>query len=857
MRSARGGSHPQQAPSLMRVRVSMSSTNSTLAAERKSTTITANASTSFTAVHVGSALTQSDIDLHARLGIDASTLETAKISRVTDRQAREDCGLAWRGDLSGIVYPRISPWSGRVVGFRVRRDRPDIRDGKTDAKYLSSPDRAHLYFAPGTTPALLSDTGVPIVVVEGEKSVLALTAAGRRAGRALVVVGLGGCWGWRGRIGKVTAPDGAVVDEKGPLPDWNRLEWKNREAVIVFDANAGSNPKVEAARHSLAEYLRSLGAQVRIAELPLESGVNGPDDFVAKHGDAALFERLDAAEVVEQRGGKSQATILLRLAREAGVICFRDDDVPYLRVPIEGHDEIMPLRSRATRAWLQGLYVDATSMCAGGQAIKDASSALEAYAVRGANERVHVRIAATADAIYFDLGDSSWRVVEVRASGWNVVSSAPVRFRRPKGLLPLPAPTPGSSITALRPFLNIDDGVDGEACGEGFVLLVLTLAAMLRGRGPYPVLVIDGEQGSAKSTLCRIIKALIDPNAAPLRSEPREPRDLMITAAHSHVLAFDNLSGIPAWLSDCFCRLSTGGGFSTRTLYEDAEEQIFDAIRPLVVNGIVELATRPDLASRAVMLSLPRIASHGYRDERRFWTHFEAARPQILGALLDLVAAGLSREGSIRLDGTPRMADFALWSTAVEAACPWPAGTFMRIYSGNREGAARAALEGHPLVDLVRHLAAPRWSGLATELLKVLNERTSEAVRKQRDWKFKMPRDLTNELKRIAPELRILGYDYIRPPLTGRKRDRIIELEQLGQPASAASASSATSDSSGTVDEAGGPSADDRATPSSAPSSAATADSAPACPPADDADDADAVELPSSDLDDEGSDGRF
>ena len=62
-------------------------------------------------------------------------------------------------------------------------------------------------------------------------------------------------------------------------------------------------------------------------------------------------------------------------------------------------------------------------------------------------------------------------------------------------------------------------------------------------------------------------RALVDPNTAMLRSEPREPRDLMIASKNGWIIALDNLSGIQAWQSDCLCRLSTGGGFSTRTLY--------------------------------------------------------------------------------------------------------------------------------------------------------------------------------------------------------------------------------------------------------------------------------------------------
>ena len=100
------------------------------------------------------------------------------------------------------------------------------------------------------------------------------------------------------------------------------------------------------------------------------------------------------------------------------------------------------------------------------------------------------------------------------------------------------------------------------------------------------MLVLSGEQGSAKSTFSGILRALVDPNTAPLRALPREDRDLFIAATNGHVLAFDNVSGLPAWLSDTLCRLATGGGFAVRQLYTDQDEVLFDATRPMILNGI-------------------------------------------------------------------------------------------------------------------------------------------------------------------------------------------------------------------------------------------------------------------------------
>src|SRR5205807_197923 len=120
---------------------------------------------------------------------------------------------------------------------------------------------------------------------------------------------------------------------------------------------------------------------------------------------------------------------------------------------------------------------------------------------------------------------------------------------------------------------------------DAWTLLVGWLLGAFSPHGPYAMLALHGEQGSAKSTTARILRSLIDPNTSDLRSEPRNARELMIAATDGWVLAFDNLSDIQSWLSDALCRLSTGGGFATRQLHTDDEEVLFDAQRPLLITG--------------------------------------------------------------------------------------------------------------------------------------------------------------------------------------------------------------------------------------------------------------------------------
>jgi len=239
-------------------------------------------------------------------------------------------------------------------------------------------------------------------------------------------------------------------------------------------------------------------------------------------------------------------------------------------------------------------------------------------------------------------------------------------------MLPLPVPARGGSIETLASFCNIPSRSD-------FVLVVSWLLAALRHGGPYPILALSGEQGAAKTVLSKMLRALIDPNVAPVRSAPREERDLFIAANNGHLLAFDNVSDLPAWTSDALCRLASGGSFAVRRLYTDQDETLFQAARPVILNGIEDVITRPDVADRAIFVALPHIPEHRRRPEKELWHDFEKRRPQVLGALLDTASHGLRTLPNIRLEQLPRMADFAYWASACETVICSGGGFLQRI----------------------------------------------------------------------------------------------------------------------------------------------------------------------------------
>jgi len=456
----------------------------------------------------------------------------------------------------------------------------------------------------------------------------------------------------------------------------------------------------------------------------------------------------------------SQSKILLQILK--GAALFHDPDrVAYADIKIKGHRETSEVRSLGFREWLTESFYRQTGGAPNNDSMQQALRVAEAKAkFDGPERRVHVRVGGRNGEIYVDLADADWRAIKIDAKGWTVVKQPPVRFIRSDGMLPLPMPVRGGSIDKLRGFINVKADHD-------FILVVAWVLAALRDTGPYPVLTAVGEQGSAKSTLMEILRLLIDPNGAPLRSPPRDDRELFIAASNAHVLAYDNLSGLPSWLSDGLARISTGAAHAARRLRTDQDEILMQAEKPIALNGITDIINRADLADRCIFVTAERILDKDRRPRRELLAAFEVERPRILGALLDTAAHGIKASPTVTSADWPRMADFAKWATACEGAFAKP-GSFKAAYKSNRTEAVETLLDDDLVATAVQKLALP-WEGRAGELLDALNTVTGHAHITAKDW----PKDgkaLSGRLRRLAPLLRAKGISSDKLQRTSARR---------------------------------------------------------------------------------------
>lgn len=409
---------------------------------------------------------------------------------------------------------------------------------------------------------------------------------------------------------------------------------------------------------------------------------------------------------------------------------------------------VSPINSNTFKDWLRRIFFNATEKPLNDSTLKPVLNLLGAHAkFEGEQINTFVRFGYDDDENhYLDLGD---KIVRINKNGWEIIKNSPQntpKFHRPDGFQKIPRPVNDGNLNLLRSYLNYENE-------DQFWLLMSWLLTAMNPAIPTPILILQGEQGTAKSTTSKVLRNIIDPNGSPLRQCPNEARDLYISAIYNPVIVWDNLSGLPNWASDALCRICSGSGFSARVLYTDSDLITIQVQRPIILNGIDAIATKGDLLDRSIVISLPFIESDERIGENSFWSKFASETPKILGALLDVYVEGLRNYETTNLNQTPRMADYAKWISACEKALVQKKRSFLSIYHDNQEDAIKATLTTDPVATVLLEVLEDKgfWEGTATSLVEAF-----QTTANNMGIRYKMPshRTLRDNLERLKPLLR-------------------------------------------------------------------------------------------------------
>jgi hypothetical protein len=469
--------------------------------------------------------------------------------------------------------------------------------------------------------------------------------------------------------------------------------------------------------------------------------------------------------VNRQAKGPSKAKLACQLvdaAMDAELITLFTsavDEMPYVQIKAGGcveHLETHAVKGGGFSKYLRRVFWEETREPLYGDSLSAALAHAEMRALLGGKRELYARVAHLDGTVVVDAGDESWGAYEITSSGWNYVSTHPVPFVRSRGTAPFPEPVKGKD---LLPLLKQILKVDEETAQLLACWVVCTYCA-----GPYIILVLHGEQGSGKTTAARVLRALSDPSSVPLRSPPRESRDLVAAARASHVIAYDNLSSLAQWTSDALSSIATGGGYEARQLFTDLDEVLVQVKRPVLLNGIENPAISADLLDRSLVVAMKPIVDEKRRSEEEIDDDLERLGGELVGAVFAAVSSALANEKRTARPTWARMVDATRWALASAKAIGSTTAAVEKTLKQNRLRRDELVLEASVFATAMLEFAIAKveWEGTTAELKAALEAET-EIGKANASHRAVWPQSIQKVvavLAREAPILRRQGVEW-------------------------------------------------------------------------------------------------
>jgi hypothetical protein len=432
------------------------------------------------------------------------------------------------------------------------------------------------------------------------------------------------------------------------------------------------------------------------------------------------------------------------------VFALRQENGAYSTLIEDSRRETAPVGGRAFGRYVRRAFYDAYGDVLHGETLAVVRAFCEMRAEEGGVRDARVRVARDTDGdVLVDTGSPSWNAYRISPQGWKLEAAHPLPFMRGQTMAAFPTPVTGRPLVEI---LETEFGYDRPSA-----LLAAAWVVACYSPGPYLVLILIGEQGTGKTTLATILRRLTDPSTVPTAGPPKESRDIVVAAVNRYVIAFDNLSSIPGWLSDELARIATGSGVSQRSLYTNLDEIALTYRRPVMLTGISSPASAADLLDRALVCALPTITEAARMKEEEIQQRVDALAGEMFGSVLRAVSAALANAASTPDARWARMTDAITFSLAAAEALGSTRVELEQVLRENVATRDRIVLEENALTEAVVEFMEGRdsWSGSSSELLEAL---ITNGVNEKL-----LPRaanKVSHEMNRAAPVLRRLGINY-------------------------------------------------------------------------------------------------
>jgi hypothetical protein len=478
----------------------------------------------------------------------------------------------------------------------------------------------------------------------------------------------------------------------------------------------------------------------------------------------------------QQSPKKSQSTQLIEIIESDKRITFFHDETKnaFLTLPVKDHFEIWSCKNKRFKQWLGNIFWKAEGKVIYSEALNTTINAIEGKAIfDGQQHALHNRITWYNDAVWYDLSDENWRAVKITSENWEIVNKPPILFRRYSHQKPQIEPVPNGDIKTFLNFININDE-------KQKLLLLVYLVSCFIPDIPHPIPIVYGDQGSAKSTLSKLLRRLIDPSMIEVSECSQNAVELIQNLSHHWFIFFDNVSHLSGSVSDILCKAVTGSGFSKRALYSNDDDIIYTFKRCIGMNGINLIATKPDLLDRSILFELERITKEKRQSEKELFEKFEKELPRLLGDIFNIISKALQIKPNIKLDSLPRMADFTVWGCAIAQAMGHTQQEFLAAYNQNIESQNKEVIYGSFVASAVISFMDDRqeWNGTSSELLEHLKDvAEKQNVKTDKEKNFpKAANILSRQLNQLKTNLAEIGIQISRGE---KNRQRIIYIRKI------------------------------------------------------------------------------
>lgn len=414
---------------------------------------------------------------------------------------------------------------------------------------------------------------------------------------------------------------------------------------------------------------------------------------IKKPGGNAMTFIADENQLENHTKRIAHATEAVAFALSQIELFINDNKISYVKTKF--NNLVWNLNSQQFRDWLISAFYKKKNEILRRNTIDEVCSTLSGIARnKGDIRKVFIRVAVLGNRFFLDLGqENNSKAVEISEGKCRIIDSPPVMFIRHDSMRALPDPEfwDINDINLLWLICNIP--IDAR------ILVIAYLIESLRPCTPFPILEIIGEQGSAKSTTQAAIREIIDPSSCNLRAIPKSLDDLFVSTSTNHIISYENISALPPAIQDGLCTIATGGGYAKRKLYQDAEEVILYAKKPVILNGILPVVTSADLIDRTITIELQSISYR--KDIQTLWNDFNLQKGKILGALLMIFSQALLKLSKIELPflHRPRLIEFASLGCAISEVMGNHPTEFIEAFNNTRKEAIQRVLDG----DVIAH----------------------------------------------------------------------------------------------------------------------------------------------------------